>query len=63
MSLINAIRDERDSWLVRFEEQRKETGHRGFVKVDAEAERKRIEKNRSQVGVFPPKKDFQHTVR
>lgn len=59
MSLINNIREKRDSWLYRFEEHRKDEGNEQFVPIDREKENEVINKNRSMVGVFPKKEDYQ----
>lgn len=58
MSLINAVRDKRDSWLVRFEEQRQPEEYTAPTGGDRDAENERVLRNRAKVGVFPKKADF-----
>ena len=55
MSLINKIREKRDSWLVRFEEQRQREVDSEYRVIDREKENEEIKKNRAKVGVFPKK--------
>lgn len=61
MSLINKIREKRDSWLVRFEEQRQREDYSEHQVIDREKENEQIAKNRAKVGVFPKKEDLQKT--
>lgn len=58
VSLINAIREKRDSWLYRFEEQRQREEPSILEHVDREKENRQIEKNRKMVGVFPKKAQY-----
>lgn len=52
MGLIDDTRKRRDSWIVRFEEQRQEEEYEPDTR-SAEAIEKEIEENRKRVGVFP----------
>lgn len=52
MGLIDDTRKKRDSWIVRFEEQRQEEEYEADTRSD-EAIEKEIEENRKRVGVFP----------
>lgn len=61
MSLINKIREKRDSWLVRFEEQRQREDYSQYQSIDREKENEEIAKKRAMVGVFPKKEDLKNT--
>ncbi|NIP31617.1 MAG: hypothetical protein GTN99_09365 [Candidatus Dadabacteria bacterium] len=52
MGLIDTIRDQRDSWTKRLEEQRQEYGDPDFDKLSEEEQERIIEKNRENVGKF-----------
>lgn len=56
MGLIDEIRDARDSWARRLEEQRatREEYDHEYEKRNERKTARRIEKNRSMVGRFPP---------
>lgn len=56
MSLINEIRNKRDSWMVRFEEHRQDDENEEGCPVDREKELEEISRNRKMVGVFPKKR-------
>ncbi len=57
MGLVDEIRNRRDSWMRRFEEQRvfTEPYDHEFEKENAEKIEERIKKNREMVGNFPIK--------
>ena len=52
MGLIDDTRKKRDSWIVRFEEQRQEEEYEPDTR-SPEVLEKEIEENRKRVGVFP----------
>ena len=59
MGLIDDTRKKRDSWIKRFEEQRQEEEWNA-ENIDRDAEEKMIERNRKNVGVFPPKPEVKN---
>jgi len=59
MGLIDDTRKKRDSWIKRFEEQRQEEEWNA-ENIDREAEERKIERNRKNVGVFPPKPEVKN---
>lgn len=59
MGLIDDTRKKRDSWIKRFEEQRQEEEWNA-ENIDREAEERKIELNRKNVGVFPPKPEVKN---
>ena len=56
MGLIDRIRNERDSWTARFEEQRRDVDDENADGVEIEDEE--IMKNRKMVGIFTPEKEL-----
>lgn len=56
MGLIDDIRKDRDSWMVRFEEHRQDEDEEDeLTGVSEEKKEKEILRNREMVGVFPKK--------
>ena len=52
MGLIDTVRDQRDSWMKRFEEQRLEHSDPDFDKLSEEEQQRIIQENREKVGKF-----------
>lgn len=52
MGLIDKVRDQRDSWIRRFEEQRQLGSDDEFDNLSDEEQEKRIRENREKVGKF-----------
>ena len=52
MGLVDKVRDQRDSWTRRFEEQRQEDADSEFNNLSDEEQEKVIQQNREKVGKF-----------
>lgn len=57
MGLIDTVRDQRDSWIKRFEEQRQEYSDPEIDKLSDEEQERIIQGNRENVGKFSFDKD------
>jgi hypothetical protein len=52
MGLIDKVRNQRDSWIKRFEEQRQEDSDDEFDNLSEEEQEEIIRQNREKVGKF-----------
>lgn len=52
MGLVDKVRDQRDSWIKRFEEQRQEDTDGEFDNLSDEEQDEIIKQNREKVGKF-----------
>jgi len=52
MGLVDKVRDQRDSWTRRFEEQRQENSESEFDNLSEEKQEEIIRQNREKVGKF-----------
>ncbi|NIP39207.1 MAG: hypothetical protein GWO07_11300 [Candidatus Dadabacteria bacterium] len=52
MGLIDTVRDQRDCWTKRFEEQRQQNGDPEFDKLSEQEQERIIQENREKVGKF-----------